>query len=892
MTVRFNRTLNMEITTMSKLLPNQFRPSKLALLVATSLSLTTGMVSAQQADDKEVAGLEIITVKAQKRAQNQQEVPVSMTAFSGDQMAESVIKDMYDLQTNVPGMGAFQSQSATRSSFSIRGVGTSSQNFGLESSVGLYVDGVYRARQNSLINNLVDIEAVEVLRGPQGTLFGKNTPSGAVLVRSVAPSHDGGDAFFESTVGNFGLVNMSGAASISAIDDILAFRVTAFSGQRDGIVSDINLGEDTLNDRNRWGARVQALYTPNQDVSVRIIADYSEIDEICCGAPVQQSNFMATGITGKPGSDAMLAQAFGAYIFDHRVNSDYDFYDREVALSFLPISTMQDKGLSAEITWDIDESFSIVSVSAYRNFDSFDDLDNDFSEVDLFGVKNDSRQNSFSQEVRLDYTSENLNVIVGAYYFTQELDLDYSLYIQEYFNPFYMANFNGALDGLLGGIDAISALTGGMVAPSAPGAPGGTTFDHVAEQEHQSYAVFGQFDYQLNEEFTLTAGLRFTREEKNLSTIFTENLPDGSDFPSFFTSIGDTSAPETIGPGTLLYGAGVAGAVLGGIQAGQIDLATAEGQVALGALVPFQSPGWGYQSLAATTASRDDINEILEDDQVTGTVKLSYQPDSHTMLYASYGTGYKSGGTNTDRIAAGLNPIFDAETSQSFEVGIKKDFSEYNLRINAAAHQTTVDDFQANTFTGEGFNLQNAGDYEISGFEIEATWLPMETVEVNFAYAKVDAEYKTFERGNCWIGTPWHTGVQDPGQQGGNNYCDRSGDRPAGEPKDSAVVKVKKEFSLGQDIYSYFQVEYSYTGDMMLDGSNDPISQHDAYSLVNARLFVNIEQYDMDVIFWGRNLLNEEYINRTNFFVPIQTGKVNAYVSEPATYGITVKKRF
>tara|TARA_R110002167_G_scaffold35981_29_gene114511 strand:+ start:2755 stop:3282 length:528 start_codon:yes stop_codon:yes gene_type:complete len=154
--------------------PLKFKRTPLAFFIGLSLTLSTTVVSAQEQETKsEKQGLETITVTAQKRAQNLQEVPVSVTAFTGDEMAESVIKDMYDLQTNVPGLGAFQSQSATNSSFSIRGVGTSSQNFGLESSVGLYVDGVYRARQNSLINNLVDVAAVEVLRGPQGTLFGK-----------------------------------------------------------------------------------------------------------------------------------------------------------------------------------------------------------------------------------------------------------------------------------------------------------------------------------------------------------------------------------------------------------------------------------------------------------------------------------------------------------------------------------------------------------------------------------------------------------------------------------------------------------------------------------------------------------------------------------------------
>ncbi|GLX85768.1 TonB-dependent receptor [Thalassotalea loyana] len=865
-----------------------FTPNKLALSVAAILSLNSLAVYAQEtpsADDED-KGLETITVTAQKRIQNLQEVPIAVSAFSGDEMSESVIKDMYDLQTSVPALGAFQSQSSTNSSFSIRGVGTSSQNFGLESSVGLYVDGVYRARQNSMINNLVDVEAVEVLRGPQGTLFGKNTPSGAILVRTVKPSHDGEDGFVEATFGNYGLMNFSGAASISAIEDVLAFRVTAFGSQRDGIVDDVNLGDNKLNDRDRWGARLQALYTPTDELEIRFIADYAEIDEICCAAPVQLSNLQATDIPGKFGSDAVLP-GLGGTVF---AGGDA-FFDREVALSFLPESTMEDRGLSMEINYEIDSNYSITSISAWRNFESFDNTDTDFTDANLFGTRNDSEQSSFSQEIRLDYVSENLNYILGVYYFQQDLDLDYSLYTDTLFNPFFMSNFQGAFDPLLAGIDGISALTGGLILPSAEAAPAGTGFDHIAEQEHESYAIFGQFDYKLTDALTLTAGIRYTDETKDLSTVFSENLPGGTPFPTFFSSIGDPAAPV---PGTLIYGAGVAGALLGAVGAGQMSPTD---PTFLAAIQPFQTPGWGFQALGATTASRPDINETLEDDQITGTIKLSYQVDRDTMVYASYGNGYKSGGTNTDRIREGFEPVFDAETSSSFEVGLKKDFIEQNLRINAAAHYTTVDDFQANTFTGNGFNLQNAGDYEISGFELESSWYPTDSIEVNFSYAYVNAEYKTFERGNCWVAYTWHTGIVDPGQESTdpanpNPYCNRSGDRPAGEPENQLMLKVKKEFYLGESIFSYVQVDYSYTGDMVLDGSNDPYATQDSYNLVNLRWYMNLEEYDADIILWGRNVFDEEYINRTNFNTPLQEGKLNAYVSEPVTYGVTFKKRF
>ncbi|MFT6897734.1 MAG: iron complex outermembrane receptor protein [Paraglaciecola sp.] len=880
---------------MDIIVPVEFKKNPIAIWVTFSLGLISPLVFAQEIEEEvETMRLETITVTAQKRKQNLQEVPVSVTAISGEKMAESVLLDVFDVMASVPASSAFQNQNATNSSFSIRGIGTSSQNFGLESSVGLYVDGVYRARQNSMINNLVDVEAVEVLRGPQGTLFGKNTPSGAILVRTVAPSHNGANNFVEATIGNYGLVNYSAGASMSAINNILAFRVTAFGSQRDGIVSEVNTGDDVLNDRDRWGVRLQTLYTPNNDISVRIIADYSEINEICCAAPVQVSNMKAMGIEGKFGSDSLLSQApFNATIFDGD-----DFFERKVALSFLPESTMKDSGLSAEISWDIDNQYTVVSISAYRSFDALDNIDTDFTDAELFGTKNDSQQRSFSQELRLDYSGQNVTAILGAYYFRQNLDLDYSLYTSEQFNEFFLSGFSqGAFTELLGGIDALSAVSNGLIAPSSAPAPALSAFDHRAEQNHESYAIFGQVDYRLSEKFTLTAGLRYTDESKDLSTVFSENLPGNAALPTFFTSVGDPANPASIVPGTLLYGAAMAGNVLAGVEANTIDITSSEGQAALEALVPFQSLGWGFKPLGAITSDRSDIMDTLNDDQLTGTLKLSYQADRDTLLYASYGSGYKSGGTNTDRIAEGFDPIFAAETSQALEVGIKKDFPAHDLRINAAAHSTTVDDFQANTFTGTGFSLQNAGDYKTSGLEIELTWLPVDTVEVNFVYARVNAEYDKFERGNCWIAYTWHTGISDPGQESldpaaPDPYCNRSGDRPGGEPEDYGMIKLKKDFAISEYVNAYVVAEFSYTGDIILDGSNDPLAVQDSYSLLNLRFFMNFDKYDMDLIFWGRNVLDEKYIKHTSFNTPLQEGKLNAYVSDPATFGITLKKRF
>lgn len=869
---------------MKHTLPRAFKRSALSTIVGLSLCLHSGLTLAQ-----EESSLETITVTAQKRTQNLQEVPVSVTAFSGEQMAESVIKDLYDLQTNVPGLGAFQSQSATNSSFSIRGVGTSSQNFGLESSVGLYVDGVYRARQNSMINNLVDVDAVEVLRGPQGTLFGKNTPSGAVLIRTVAPSHDGGDSFVEGTVGNYGLINVSGATSFSAIEDILAFRATGYSSTRDGIASDVQLGEDVLNDRNRFGGRIQALYTPNDDISVRIIADYSEIDEICCAAPVVLSNAQSQNVSGRAGSDALLNQLFGATVY---AGGD-TFYDREVALNYLPVSTMEDRGLSMEVNWDLDDNFSLVAVSAYRNVDSYDFIDSDFTDADILTTSNASTQESFSQEIRLDYTSENLNYILGAYYFEQQLNLDYSLNAASDFGTFFdyaiyptVLDAAPAIQDLTDGLDLISALTSGFIAPSASPSDSNASFPHIAEQAHESYAIFGQFDYKLTDEFTITAGLRYTDESKDLFSAFAELNSSGEQYTAANFSDGGVSLGAAL--------VNIQTALLSGQAPTSEDLAT---------IAPLQSAGWGLPFIGAVTSEREDIDELYEDDQITGTIKLSYQPDRDSLYYASYGTGYKSGGTNTDRITDGFDPLFEAETSKSFELGMKKDFPEQDLRVNAAVHFTDVTDFQANTFTGTGFNLQNAGDITTSGLELEVTWIPTDTMEVNLGYAYTKAEYETFEAGNCWVAYEFHNTADDasfadPGRTfnsetgEANAFCDRSGDRLASQPEHYAVVKVKQDIELSDDIYSYLQLEYSHTGDRIMDGSSDPLHFSDSYNIMNLRFFMNFADADMDVILWGRNILNEEYIATNTFNTPIQDGKINGYVSEPATYGVTLKKRF
>lgn len=233
--------------------------------------------------------LEEIVITAQKREQSIQDVPIAVTALSGEELLRNGISDVFDLQQSTPGLTVAQNQNSTTSNFSIRGVGTSGSNFGLESSVGLYVDGIYRARQSSMINEMVDMERVEVVRGPQGTLFGRNSPSGAVLMYTKKPSHEFG-GYLNLSMGNYDQRSINGAIGGSVKEDVLAYRLTGFMTDRDGYADDKYLGDELLNDRDRQGFRLQFLYTPSDDFSARLIIDHSKIDEVCCAAVTLRNN--------------------------------------------------------------------------------------------------------------------------------------------------------------------------------------------------------------------------------------------------------------------------------------------------------------------------------------------------------------------------------------------------------------------------------------------------------------------------------------------------------------------------------------------------------------------------------------------------------------------------
>jgi len=819
---------------------------------------------------------EEIVVRAQKREQNIMDVPIAVTAVTGAEIEASGIKDMFDLQQNVPGLIVGQSQTTTTSNFSIRGVGSTSNNFGVESSVGLYVDGVYRSRQSSLINELVDVEAVEVLRGPQGTLFGKNTPAGAIQIRTVAPSSDSTNGMLEVTGGDYGLVKVNAAANV-ALTDTLAMRGTIFTSQRDGYVSDDNFGSDVLNDRDRFGFRVQLGYNPDSDFNFRLIADYAEVDEVCCAAVARVDGlYSRASLAGvpQPGTDSALVALGGTVFTDFAypqpfldalaplpgtVITGVGFEDFRVRYNRLPESRNEDRGLSAEFNWTFDNGVTLTSITAYRAFDTYDAIDADFTDVDIIERINEAEQQSISQEFRLagEFGSGS-NWVGGLYYFGQTIDSNTITDGGALLQPYVLAT-NPSLIDVINGVNGVSAATGGAIPPAAAPFPVGSTAQDDIEQDQDGWAVFGQVDFALTDKVTLTLGGRYTEETKRIDARYTQTAQGPPpDLVAIQTSLVLASMGQPFDPVPLL--------------------AVAEPNAAWGSYL--------FQPLAP----RPDLIDKLEDDQFSGTAKLSFFPADWGMFYASYSTGYKSGGTNTERISPQFDSIFGPETSESIEVGFKGYFGP--VRLSVSVFDTNYEDFQAQSFTGTGFNLQNAGELETQGFEIEALWRPWDTFEVQAFYARNEGDYKMFEGGTCWDTQVFHSGQPDPGGNGDVDaeVCNRTGFPIAYNPEDRAFVAITKDFPVGNNEL-FIRGEYTYASEQFTDGDLDPFTTQDDIGLVNLRIGYFHTDWNTSITLWGRNITDERWYSGS-FDAPIQLGRMNSYPSEPATYGLTLSKNF
>jgi outer membrane receptor protein involved in Fe transport len=537
-----------------------------------------------------------------------------------------------------------------------------------------------------------------------------------------------------------------------------------------------------------------------------------------------------------------------------------------------------------EFNKGLGDSATLTSITSYRTLDTLDENDADFTNIPLISRINEAEIESISQELRISGEfGAGSNYVIGGYYFGQEID-----------STTFTGDPSGAL-GLLGtyinattpelqqivdGMALVNFQTGGIYPLAATAFPAGVSSDDVVSQDQDGWAVFGQVDWSINDKFTLTFGARYTDETKKISSSFVQTAQGPETDP---TTIGFVLCSQDQSPG------GCAEENLGGAPA--VPLFDPLGQPTLLALFePFSYNAWGMYDFPPF-APRENVDERLSDDQPTGTIKATWFPSDSTMVYASWATGFKSGGTNVDRIDPVFDPIFGAETSEAIEVGLKGQYGPVQLKV--AIYEVEYEDFQENTFTGTGFNLQNAGKLSTQGYELEVLWRPTDSTEIQAHYTHNEGEYDEFLGGTCWDTYLFHLGGSDPGSGGDPDaeVCDRSGFQIPYNPEDRAFLALTQEIDLGASTSMFIRGEYSYASSKWTDGDVDPFTKQDSVEIVNLRLGFNFDRIASNLTLWGRNITDERYFHGS-FDQPIGLGRMNSYPAEPATYGVTWVSNF
>ena len=433
------------------------------------------------------AVLEEVVVTAQKREQSIQDVPISITAISGENLSANIVQDIFDLRATVPALEIRGIDPPSQgAAFAIRGLGSSVFNMGFEPTVGTFIDGVYVSRSGLVASNdLLDLDRVEVLKGPQGTLFGKNTTGGVVHFITNKPSFDEVEGFAEVTYQEYDQVRVRGVLNVP-VQDNFAARIAASWHNGDGYLDNAN-GKD-INDRDRFTVRGQLLWEPSDDLNIRVIVDYSEVDENCCWAVRHTNNPL------NPFVNAPLAAAIGSNLIDPP-----DVDNLRVASNGDLIFDAEDFGISGEINWKLGD-ITVTSITAYRDYQDVTIKDNDFTGVDML-INTDTlpEVSIISEEFRIAGMSEDigfarsLDWVVGFYYANEQIQRT-----REFVWGSQITAFPFFAPGLFGNV------------------PGRAFFDEFS-QDVDTIAGFGHITIDINDKLSLTGGIRYTDDEKSAS---------------------------------------------------------------------------------------------------------------------------------------------------------------------------------------------------------------------------------------------------------------------------------------------------------------------------------------------------------------------------------------
>jgi outer membrane receptor protein involved in Fe transport len=827
-----------------------------------------------------------LVVTAQKREETMQDVPISLTALPEQLMRDTGVRDIKDMQILVPGLTVTSTQNEAITTARIRGIGTVGDNAGLESSVGVVIDGVYRPRNSVGFGDLGELERIEVLKGPQGTVFGKNTSAGVINVITRRPSYET-SVEGELTFGNYNALGAAGAFN-TALGENAAMRVYAVKRKRDGFM-DVHTGggprlEHEDGDQNFHSLRGQLLLEPTENLDIVLMADFTSREENCCSA-----------VTIVRGGTAPIIDALSA---DEGVApAGTDPFDRQVWSNRSTEQDVKDKGVQGEVNW-ITPWFggaTLTSITASRDWQTINGLDFDFTSADLLYRNPDENESltafeTFSQEFRLTGSTDRLDWMLGAFYSDEDLDRNDSYRIGAAYEPYLSTLVGSRVFSALAGMGLpVNASNPAIFLSQVSGQPFGTNFTGLGaldkhRQNSKSKALFTNNTWHATDALDLTLGLRYTQEDKELDSVF--DNPNGS-----------------IGCGSVLANPGVrVGTALSQRVTNWAALSPAQRAAIIGAVAPTIA---GFMCLPWANALHDGrvTHQERTEKEWSGTLKAAYRWNDNLMTYVSAARGYKAGGFNLDRVqsangqssaGSGVTPVddtsFPGEFVDSYELGAKTTWADGNLLFNATLFHQTYSDFQLNSFLGTSFVVRSIPEVVSQGLDTEVLW-------------KTGIEGLSFQGGLTYADTkygderPTAEFSDTPATAPGSLYK-LPGSQASFAPKWSGSGAVTYEWGFGNDLVARFNLGAKYMSEYNTGSDLDVEKQQDAYTVVNARVGIGRKDKRWGVELWAQNLTDEEYM-QVAFDAPLQApgtslphdplNSYNAFLGAPRTYGLTFR---
>lgn len=847
-----------------KLVKNVVVPQAI-VLTAFLFAVSTG-VNAQS----EFSGaLEEITVTAQKRPQSLQDVSISVNVVSGDKLFEAGITKVEDLQAYVPNLT--MSETGIGTNIYIRGIG-SGINQGFEQSVGLYTDGVYSGRAQLSRAPFLDLARVEVLRGPQNILYGKNSIGGALSLVTAEPTDE-----FEGMVS----VSLEPEYDENVVDFVLSGPISEnLSGrlahrtrQTDGYIDSAAGGNEP--ERDEQSTRVTFAWDAGGNLDATLKYEQSTFDVI--GRQVELVGFEPslnpnlgganwgqfllslnplTAIT--PAAPTPLSVLDAELDFTRDSNGDFSNNDTETL------------ALTLNYAWG---DYTLTSTTANLSYDYEELCDCDFTSANLFFVQSEEDYEQYSQEFRITSpVGETIDWIAGFYYQKSELD----------FNDSFFATEDSALGNILDSVlpflfipegEDPTDLSASAYVDGAGQQLNGIDVPRTFIQDSELWSAFVQATWNINDQARLTLGGRYSDEEK-----------------------------EAIR---------------------QLDYADSNGEILPfnDTFIPNTELGVDYILGAVLQVERHDLAGERNESNFAPLINFEYDLADDVMAYATWSRGFKSGGydarSNTAPYATGADgaPIvtvienavsdaldvtipegsfeFDEEQAETIELGLKSRFYDNKVELNVAAFFTEYEDLQVSQFDGVlSFNVGNAAEAETKGVEIDGRWAISDHLTLGGALAWLDFEFKDYEGGQC---TQQERIIADLNGLP-TPVCDYEGFSNQYVADFSGAISLDYYNEISDGLLFRGTLDTIFTTDYNPSQNVDPGIEQDGYTKLNLRLALSDYDERWEVALLGKNITDEEIITYAND-VPLsanlsQTVGYYAFVESPRTVAIQGTFRF